>query len=395
MFSNLFPLSLSAESYVAIGIAFIAIIFALTWCFTLIRCTGDYRSRPETPEPGEKGPSLTVVAYASGTPENLAEYVDTLMAQDYPDFNAVIVYNTTAQSAEEVSKTFKLKYPSLHLTFIPPGSRSLSRRKLALMLGIKAATGDVVLTTTAGCSIPSQRWLSEMMEPFCCHSSTDVVLGYSTYDRHSMRGFWKWYREFDRTLTSAQWVGSALRHAPYRGDSHNLAFRRHLFFDNKGYAGNMFLQWGDDDLFVCDIANASNTRMVISPESTVIQEWGESSKRLWTDEKEHYHFTSRYLPRAPFLRAGVLSAMQWTIPAIIAVAYMLTAPALTLIAAGAVMLIAFWLFEIAFYRRAAATLGSTKLWWAVPVFMAARPIINFFYRLSFHRRRRKNYTWQR
>lgn len=395
MFPQLFSLSLPPSSIILICIAFAAIVFAQTWCSSLLRRTGKYSHEPRTPQPDSTLPSLTVVVYASGSPENLSDYVEMLMAQDYPDFNAVIVYDATAQSAEELSKSFKLKYPSLHLTFIPPGSRSLSRRKLAFMLGIKAATGDVVLTTTSSCSVPSGQWLSEMMEPFSADSSTDVVLGYSTFNRTDMRGIGKWYKEFDRTLTSAQWIGSALKHKPYRGDSHNLAFRRHLFFDNKGYAANMFLQWGDDDLFVCDIANAYNTVAVLSPESTVIQQWGSSSNRLWTDEKEHYHFTSRYLPRSPFLRAGALSAMQWFVPACIAGAYALTAPALTLAASGALMLIIFWLLEIALYRRVAGKLGSTRLWWAVPVFMMTRPVANFFYKLTFRRRRRKNYTWER
>ena len=51
--------------------------------------------------------------------------------------------------------------------------------------------------------------------------------------------------------------------------------------------------------------------------------------------------------------------------------------------------------DIAVYRRAAARLGSVRLWWAVYPFMMARPVVNFFFRMRHRRNSVKNYTWQR
>ena len=128
-----------------------------------------------------------------------------------------------------------------------------------------------------------------------------------------MKSIWRWYREFDDTLVASRWIGTALEGNPYRGDGYNLAFRRDTFFRNKGYARTINLHYGDDDLFVDEIANEDNTRVVIDPDTILRTEWGDSSSRVWSIDKDRYDFTARWLPRAPFLKAGSVSCAQWLV----------------------------------------------------------------------------------
>ena len=112
-------------------------------------------------------PKVSVVVYSFTEEDEIFSYLEAAMNQDYPDYEVIIVNEGGAETTASLAKKLKAIYPErLYVTFIPEESRSLSRRKLAFTVGIKAASGEVVLTTTSNCRIPSRRWLTSMMRPF-------------------------------------------------------------------------------------------------------------------------------------------------------------------------------------------------------------------------------------
>lgn len=369
---------------------------------------GKYRPRElddETPFPAAV-PKASVIVYTSFDDDSeLIEYLDNLSVQDYPDFEVIVVCESTASGVESLTEKCSTRYNNVYITFIPPGSHNVSRRKLALTLGMKAAKGDVVVTTVSNAIPASNRWLSTLLYPFYApeeaearrngEAEVEVALGYTHPDYRQMPGAGRWYREFVTLISDVTWIGSALARHPYRGDGYNLAFRRDLFFKHKGYAGSVYLHSGDDDIFIHEVATPENTRMVLHPESILTIHWGEASRRMWTMRKEQYAFTSRWLPRRPFRREAALSACQWLMLVLGAVTILLAYTHPWLWIAPIVALLIFWNAEILLYRGAAGTLQATRLWWAVPIFWLLKPILNFFFRLRHHRHRRKNFTWQR
>lgn len=386
-------LSLPAIILSLSGAALVLILITLLWLLRPLRLTGKYQAGTSNEERGEieeintgvSTPKVSVIVYSQGREEELMEYLDSLTTQDYPDFEVIVVSESTAESNEILSESCARRYPNVYVTFIPPGSHNLSRRKLALTLGMKAAKGEVVVTTVSNARIPSASWLSSLAAPFreTGGEETEVVLGYTRIDFRQMKGWGKWYREFNSLLTDARWIGYALDHKPYRGDGYNLAFRRHIFFEHKGYAQSLYLHPGDDDIFISEVATPQNTRMVLTPDSILTIEWGDASKRMWRARKEQYDFTSRWLRRTPFILGGAASLMQWLI-------------LLCCIAAlNPVLWIAFILCEIYIYRKAAARLGATRLWWAVAPFWLAKPFLNLYFRLRYRRQLRNNFTWLR
>lgn len=339
-------------------------------------------------------PKVSVVVYAYTREEELADYLSILMKQDYPNFEVVIVNEGNNDVTAELTERLSALYPDrLYVTFIPPGSHNLSRRKLALTLGIKAAKGDIVLTTTSNCIIPSTSWLSLMMKPFTENSSTEVVLGVSHIDASQYTGPAKWYKEFDSTLSAIQWIGAALRGRAYRGDGHNLAYKRELFFEQKGYSKTIHLMHGDDDLFVCDITNDINTEVVLVKDAILDVDWGEAANRMHADLKERYQFTSRFLPSGPFLRVGFGSTMQWIVTLTTVAAALIQLPNLFPAAIALFILLAFNITEMVIYEKAAHTLDASTPWLLLPLFLLWRPVGNLIFRLRHMRHRKKNYTF--
>lgn len=343
---------------------------------------------------GGRVPKVSVIVYCFNNEDSLHEYLEEIMNQDYPDYEVILVNEGNHEVSSSLAERLIEKYPErLYVTFIPPESHNLSRRKLALTIGIKAAHGDIVVTTASNCIIPSRRWLSLMMQPFCKSDLTDVVLGYAHINFGNLHGSGKWYKEFDATLTSCQWLGAAINHHPYRGDSFNLAYRRDLFFEQKGYSRTLHLMNGDDDLFINDISNGTNTDIMIAPDAILTYDFGEAANRIMRDMKERYQFTARMLPRMPFLRAGFGSVMQWTATISGLVAALVSLPDLIPLIAACALLLTLNIVEILLYRKVAKGLGSVCLWWALPVFLLWHPIGNFIFKLNHRRHRKKNFIF--
>lgn len=354
---------------------------------------------PFVPEPGDTSPApkASVIVYCQNDDDVLDDALSQLFSQDYPDYEVVVVLDSNLEHSSLLTERYAGVYDNLYFTFVQPGSHNLSRRKLANTIGIKAAKGEVVVTTVANIRIPSDRWLSDLMAPFRGASgrNIDVSLGLSRLDFEEMTGPRKWFRQFDDVLTDGQWVGYAVNARPYRGDGYNLAFRRSVFWEHKGYARSINLHSGDDDLFISEIAHGANTRMVVADDNIITTEWGEAANRVWAIRKARYGFTERWLPRRPFIRAGVLSALQWLVPGCATGLAFVGLPCLYPLMFGALAVLLFWAMEIRLYRRLAARLGAVRLWWAVVPFWLVRPVANFFFNHEYRANKKKNFTWQR
>lgn len=390
---------LSAAAYILLGAALIMTLWTLIFGMRPFRLTSKYRDRVE-PEPEAESvpaskPLLSVVATASPDEELTARFIDEFRRQNYPEKELIVVFDASASEAAILTEALQERYPEVHFTFIPNDSHNLSRHKLAVTVGIKAAHGEIILTTATNATPSSESWLSRMITPFIMHPGTELVTGYSHGDISELHGAGQYYRQFDSMLTACQWLGAAAAGHSYRGDRYNMAFRRNRFYANKGYAHTIHLHQGDDDLFVNEISNGANTTLILSPEARVTMSWGGSATRVWQMRKDAYDFTRRWLPKAPFIKAGVRSACEWgVLIACIAAALCDLPNLLPLIIAG-VILIIFWAVQIPVYRRATRTLGFRIARIAFIPFSLWHPIGNALFRLNHHNERVKHYTWQR
>ena len=76
------------------------------------------------------------------------------------------------------------------------------------------------------------------------------------------------------------------------GMGKNLAYRKSLFFEQKGYTTHLHLQHGADDLFINQVANGNNTRVEINANSVMRMQPMKRTK-TWSEEKIGYANTAR------------------------------------------------------------------------------------------------------
>ena len=264
------------------------ILFFIQSCYHL----GLYRnlylhSRKEKQETDT--PPLSVILVAKDAASDLQKNLPAILEQDYPDFEVIVIYDQSSDDdCEDVLKLLEDKYPHLHHSFIPDSARYISHKKLGITMGIKASHHEWLVFTEPNCRPSSNQWLRKMARNFT--NGTDIVLGYSNYEK--TKGWFNRKVTFDTLLNAMRYLGKAVDGHPYTGCGRNLAYRKSLYYEQKGFTSHLNLQRGEDDLFINQVANGKNTWVEASPES-IVRITAPHYKKDWHEDKVSYHLTSR------------------------------------------------------------------------------------------------------
>jgi biofilm PGA synthesis N-glycosyltransferase PgaC len=237
-------------------------------------------------KPSEELPAcsvpISVIISARNEAKNLSEYLPSILTQNYPDFEVVVVDDCSFDRSDVVLEEFKGIYPNLKVVTITEHDRFKTGKKFALTLGIKAAKNEHLLFTDADCEPASADWITRMAANFA--GPAQIVLGFSPYK--SARNYLNPFIRFETIKTGINYLSAALNGDPYMGIGRNLAYTKSLFFSSKGFAAHMHILSGDDDLFVNQNATPNNTVIEINPEAftysnakTSITDWYKQKKR--------------------------------------------------------------------------------------------------------------------
>jgi glycosyltransferase involved in cell wall biosynthesis len=338
-------------------------------------------------------PPVSIVIRACDESANLRHNLEFILQQDYPQFEVIVINDGFTDESEEFLIELESKYSNLYHSFTPEQIRNISGKKLALTLGIKASKYDWLVFTEANCRPVSNQWLRLIARNFT--PTTDIVLGYSGYTYY--KGWHNKLISFDSIFLSMRYLGMALNSNTYMGIGRNLAYRKRLFFDNKGFSHYLDLRRGEDDLFINEVANDMNTRVEASGDSVIRVDSLDYTKLDWKEDKISYLVTSKYFKGSQRSVIGfeTLSRMLF---------YVLCITGTTIsilqyhwLAAGIAFLI--WLIRLIVQS---IVINSTskdlnekrRYFFSLPIFDFLLPLQSFFFRLS-HLARKDNYTVNR
>lgn len=239
-------------------------------------------------------PPVSVVICARDETDLLAKMLPLVLQQDYPQFEVIVVNNGASEETDNLLRAFKKTNPHLKSTFVPQGTTNLSTKKLALSLGIKAASYDWLLFTDADCMPQSNTWIQSMARNFV--NGTEIVLGYGPYQLQ--QGWLSRIITYDTLFTALKYLSFAKAGKPFMGVGRNMAYNKAVYVRNNGFTSNLHLQSGEDDLFVNRASNRSNTRVECSPDSITVAE-PVASLRAWLYQKQrHLYVVAHYSTRS-------------------------------------------------------------------------------------------------
>ncbi|MFW6100511.1 MAG: glycosyltransferase [Bacteroidota bacterium] len=270
----------------------IPLIFAGAFIVQLVYYLGIYARiwfYREPPEPSAF-PPVSVVICAKNEEVNLEKNLPAVLEQDYPDFEVIVVNDGSSDDSDMVLTRLQHQYKHLHSTEIKKDQKFAHGKKLAVTVGIKKAKHDWLLFTDADCYPAGQNWIRSMAKNF--DDKTSLVLGYGGYQ--SRRGFLNTLIRYDTLTIALQYFTYALAGFPYMGVGRNLAYRKQLFYKNKGFAGHYHLNSGDDDLFVNQTARKHNTRVQISKDASVVSDPHKSFTQWFKQKRRHLSTASYY-----------------------------------------------------------------------------------------------------
>ena len=118
------------------------------------------------------------------------------------------------------------------------------------------------------------------------------------------------YRSFTHAADAVMWLSAAIRRRPYRGHGCNLAYRRSLFFDSRGFSSALNLRDGDDDIFINRVTTRDNTAAVVSRDAQVTYSHP-SSRHEYRQRRPRRFHTARSLRKGSARFFGFSSLMTW------------------------------------------------------------------------------------
>lgn len=247
------------------------------------------------PETGKK--PLSVVICARNEAENLTNYLPIVLEQDYPDFEVVVVNDRSWDGTREILEAFAKQYQHLKIVTVNEGSKFIAGKKFAVTMGIKAAAHEWLVFTDADCMPASSKWLLGMQQPD--DNGVEIVLGYSPYLKK--KGILNALIRFETFFTAVNYLSYAIKGMPYMGVGRNMAYKKSLFFNNKGFAAHMHIPSGDDDLFVNAHAHNGNTAISIHKDAQVWSEPNTSFGAYLKQKKRHFGAGKFYKRKHKFI----------------------------------------------------------------------------------------------
>jgi poly-beta-1,6-N-acetyl-D-glucosamine synthase len=281
------------------GVSFLG-VFVAAWLLQVYFMLNYFMriARFKPSEESMKPQAVSVVISARNEERNLMEFIPQIMDQDHPNFEVVVVNDSSWDDTEAILKALHVRYPHMHVINLDEEKQNMQGKKFALTLGIKAAKHDLILLTDADCAPKSPSWIREMTA--VAQDKVQLVLGFSPYK--SYPGWLNKIIRFDTLNIGLTYLGFAKAGNPYMGVGRNLCYSRELFFSVGGFKSHYSMASGDDDLFVNQVATSRNTDIVISPEAQTVSE----PKRTW---KEWFVQKRRHFVTAPLYKSGHKQAL--------------------------------------------------------------------------------------
>jgi len=235
-------------------------------------------------------PPITIILTPHDNAQELAKNLPLYLNQDYPtDFQVIVVAPQNDHETGDVLKRFAAN-PHLYSTFIPESSRYMSKKKLAITLGVKAAKYDWVIMADINCYPTNDSWLQAIARN--CKENKELVVGYTHYEEETPA-----YRQFERHYIARYIMREYQRNKAYACPFNALAFRKATFLREEGFRGNLKYIRGEYDFMVNKYAKGSNLAFENSPEGTLIEET--PTEKVWLSTHLFYMENRQHLQRTP------------------------------------------------------------------------------------------------
>ena len=266
----------------------VAVGFQLVyWLFFLL---GLIKIKNSSHAPLESVPAVSIIVAARNELDNLKKLIPAILQQDHPQFEIIIVNDRSHDGTDEFLISEEARHDSLKALHVHELPEHISGKKYALTLGIKAAKHKHILLTDADSLPSSSSWASLMAAGF--NQGGDILLGFSNYSK--LPGLLNYFIRFETLLTGIEYLSAAVNKLPFMGVGRNLAYKKDIFLENKGFFGYHEFNGGDDDIFINKHANSQNTLVISGVQAITISKPKKTWSSFWHQKIRHLQVGKYY-----------------------------------------------------------------------------------------------------
>ena len=245
-------------------------------------------------ETAENQPPVSILITAHDNLAELERNLSMFLRQQYAaDYQVIVVCQSTDGETLDFLKRTAAENPHLYYTYIPESSRYMSRKKLQITLGVKAAKHEWIILTEPNCRPSNDKWLQTMARQ--CQDPNHLVLGYVALDEET-----KSVRRFDSIRKAYYVLRRAQQTYGYRSHMPNVAFRKSDFMKEQGYQGNLEYVRGEYDFLVNKYALCGDTATELDCDAWLIRE--APSNKSWHNAHLYLQASRKSLERAGSMR---------------------------------------------------------------------------------------------
>jgi glycosyltransferase involved in cell wall biosynthesis len=233
---------------------------------------------------------VSVVICAKNDAYNLKTKLPTILEQEYPNFEVVVVNDDSLDDTSYVLRVLQEIYPNLNVITLKENINKFLGKKYPLSIGIRSAKNEIILLTESDTIPTSYNWISEMVKGFT--KNKDIVIGYTKTE--SKNNFLNSLIQYESQTIAMNYLGHGLIKNPYMGLGRNLAFTKKMFFSVNGFIPLYNIQVGEHELFVNKFSTKKNTSVIISKDSINQSVPKERVEDWLLQKKKHYRIVSYF-----------------------------------------------------------------------------------------------------
>jgi cellulose synthase/poly-beta-1,6-N-acetylglucosamine synthase-like glycosyltransferase len=224
---------------------YLVVIFGIYFGFLLICIVGWMKFRSSIITSCElKKRKVSVIIPFRNEEESIQNLLDSVKVQDYSvsDFEILFIDdNSTDSSPALVQKWINnnSNFKSYYLLSDDDG------KKKAITIGVKHASGEIILTTDGDCILPSN-WISSMISSF--DMETKMVAGLVKIE--ASQSFFSKIQSLEFSTVLGTGIAFQKLGYPIYCNGASLAYLKNAFEEVKGYEGNEDIPSGDDEFLM-------------------------------------------------------------------------------------------------------------------------------------------------
>ena len=242
----------------------------------------------------EKQVPITVLITAHDNLQELERNLPMFLRQQYAaEYQVIVVCQSTDGESQDYLKRMAAENPHLYYTYIPESSRYMSRKKLQITLGVKAAKYEWIILNEPTCKPANDKWLATMARN--CQEPNHMVLGFVGFDEET-----KGVRRFECIRKAYYLLRRAQQTYGYRTHMPNVAFRKSDFMKEQGYQGNLELVRGEYDFLVNKYALCGETAVELDCDAWLVHD--EPTDKAWHNAHLYLLASRKSLDRAMSMR---------------------------------------------------------------------------------------------